>query len=376
MEGFSGWLAYAGNHHRLAAGGLRVQPGLTADTIVRLARTMECKERLLGLAVDGAKAGIDYDPRHPGKRRALRRFLEFLRPHLLGRLSLGPDMGTTWEEIEAVAREVGIASVKGCVARAQGLEDAEFRRRLRQLDEAVRGFTLADRRAGHALAHCAIGGAAEAGLELPGITVGVQGFGTLGRAAALSLHEAGLTVTAVADEHGCVLRRHGLDVDHLLALPRLEPVTAGARRGVTSGRPELLLDQPLDVLVLAASEETLSSDQADRLDAGVVVVGANLGISETVEALLCERGIVVVPDFLGGCGGSASMDALFGPASCPSPGQVLHHVGERMRGLVRTVLRCASERGIPPRHAALMLCADVPPGRPYGRWACPPEAGR
>ena len=337
---------------------------------------MERKERLLGLAVDGAKAGIDYDPRHPGKRRALRCFLEFLRPHLLGRLSLGPDMGTSWQEVESVAREVGVASVKGSVARAQGLDESEFRRRLRLLDEPVRGFTLAERRAGHALAHCAIGGAAESGLALRGATVGIQGFGTLGRASALSLHEVGLRITAIADEHGCVYRRRGLDVDRLLTLSHREPVSNGSWRGVASGPRDLLFQEPLDVLVLAASEDTLDADQAERLGARVVVVGANLGLSESVEEVLHERGIVVVPDFLGGCGGSASMDALFGPSSCPSPGQVLHHVGERMRGLVRAVLRCASERAISPRQAALMLCRDVPPGRPYGRWACPPELGR
>ncbi len=79
VEGFRGWVAFAGSERRLTAGGLRVQPGLTQETLVALAGAMTLKERLLGLGVDGAKAGIDYDPWSPGKHEALVRFLRFLR---------------------------------------------------------------------------------------------------------------------------------------------------------------------------------------------------------------------------------------------------------------------------------------------------------
>lgn len=376
MEGFSGWLAYASHRHRLAAGGLRVQAGLAEATVLRLAETMECKERLLGLAVDGAKAGIDYDPRAPGKRQALQRFVRFLRPHLRQRLSLGPDMGTTWHEIEEVARDVGLTSVKASVARAQGLDESEFRRRVRLLEDPVRGLTLGERRAGHALAHAALAAALDAGLCVPSLKVGIQGFGTLGRAAALSLHEAGTTVTAVADEHGCVVRHRGLDIDSLLPMPRHEPVTTGPVPRSAAGARELLFEIPLDVLVLAASESSVDLAQAQCLDVSVVVVGANLGLSRVLEEHLHERGVVVVPDFVGGCGGSASMDALFGAASCPSPAQVLDQLGARMRHLVTEVLRRSRELVVTPREAALSMCRrDVPPGRPYGRRGCSGAVG-
>lgn len=64
VEGFAGYVALAGTKQRLGAGGFRVQEGLDEETIVRLAEAMARKERLLGLGVDGAKAGIDYDPRY------------------------------------------------------------------------------------------------------------------------------------------------------------------------------------------------------------------------------------------------------------------------------------------------------------------------
>lgn len=353
VEGFPGYLAFSGRGHRLAAGGLRVQCGLSEETIARLAQAMELKERLLGLAVDGAKAGIDYDPRSPGKREAMRRFLEFLRPYLLDRLSLGPDMGTTWPEVESVAHDIGIVSVKSAVGRAQELDEAEFRARVRLLDVEVDGATLGARRAGHALAHAALGAIEAAGLPGRAVRVGIQGFGTLGRATAMALTEASLTPTAVTDEHTC-LHCHDDDGDGVPA---------------DVAPPQRLLELPLDVLVLAACENALSLERAERLPASVVVAGANLAISPAVEDVLHRRGVLVVPDFVGGCGGSASMDALFGPSARPTPTEVLDALGTRMQTLVGSVFAIAGARGITPREAALTLCQrDVAPGKPYGRW--------
>ncbi len=367
VEGFRGYLAFSGGRHRLAAGGFRVQRGLDALALARLAQTMELKERLLGLAVDGAKAGIDYDPHSPGKHEAMRRFLQFLRPYLRERLSLGPDMGTSWPEIEDFARQVGLVSVKGAIARAQGLDYADFLTRLKLLDQEVDGATLGARRAGHALAHAALGAIEAAGLSRATVRVGIQGFGTLGRATAIALTEAGLTPAAVTDEHTCL---HHL-ADHDVADDRRDRRAASSAPlvPVDVQRPEHLFDLPLDVLVLAACEDALGVQRAARINVAAVVVGANLGLSGPVEDLLHHRGIVVVPDFVGGCGGSASMDALFGPPTCPTPSEFLERLGTRMQMLVADVLALSRDRGVTPREAALAMAdREVPLGKPYGRW--------
>jgi glutamate dehydrogenase (NAD(P)+) len=207
-----------------------VRPGLDDAMIAALAKTMTLKQRLLGLAVDGAKAGIDYDPQAPGKREALDRFLRFLRPHLEGRLSMGPDRGTTWSEIEGIARKAGLASVKIAVARAQELDEADFRCRLSVLDVDVNGLTVGQRRAGHALAHAALAACEVAEPKRRPLLAAIQGFGNLGRGAALSLAEAGVVITAVADEYGCVSADGGVDVHALLATPPgIPPPNMGCR---------------------------------------------------------------------------------------------------------------------------------------------------
>lgn len=369
VEGFRGFLAFAGSTHRLAAGGCRVAAGLDEGTISALAEAMALKQRLLGLAVDGAKAGIDYDPHAPGKRAALQRFIRFLRPHLVERFSMGSDLGTTWSEVESIGREEGLTSVKVAVARAQELDDLDFRRRLAVLDAQVNGLTVGQRRAGHALAHAALAAAEVMRSDQRCLRASVQGFGTMGRAAALSLAEAGVAVTAVADEHCCVAAEDGLDVHALLSMPAGMPLANGVTSAATVAPPQALLQVPVDVLVLAACENAVDGYQARQLRARAVVVGANLGLSRLTEQVLHLREVVVVPDFVGGCGGSASMDALFGPPSCPTPSQMLDGTAARVSRLVHEILERACSRRLTTREAAMQLVASsaVAPGKPYGQ---------
>lgn len=365
VEYFYGFLAYGSTARPLAAGGVRVQSGLTAERIEGLAATMQHKEDILRLNVDGAKCGIDYDPLAPGKREALRRFLRFLRPHLDDRLSLGPDMGTSFEEIEALAGEEGIASVKAAIGRAQGLPEDEVLARLEVLHKEVGPLSVGRRRAGHGLAHAALAATRSVGAVRSPPTCTLQGFGTLARGAALTLHTAGVRVTAIADEHGCLESAAGLPVLSLLALPPGEQLTAEIPAGASLAPRERVLAKDSDMLVLAACEDALDGGDPDLIGARVVAVGANEGLAPAEYERLEQRGVVVVPDLVAGAGGSAAMDALFAPGERPAPTAVLDDVALVVATLTRRLLAAPE----PPREAALRLAAEnaLPArARPYG----------
>ena len=105
------------------------------------------------------------------------------------------------------------------------------------------------------------------------------------------------------------------------------------------------------------------------MDTKAVVCGANLAVSREAEDLLHERGVIVVPDFVAGCGGSLSMDGLFGPAITPTGEEVLGYVDARMRSIVTEVLSRSRDRGITARQAAMEICSSaprMPEERPYG----------
>jgi glutamate dehydrogenase (NAD(P)+) len=368
--GVPGWLAYDGRSGPLAAGGCRVQPGLTAAELSVLAGRMTLKQRVLGLNVDGAKCGIDYRPRAADKAAVLQRFLAFLGDELRTRFSMGPDMGTEWRELGRLVAAGGVPSPKYAIKAAQGLTEEEFATRMARLDAQVGALTLSQRRAGHALGHAVLGAARSTGVSGP-VTCAVQGFGSLGRAAACTLSEEGARVVSVADEHGCVADLDGLDVGGMLTAPHGEPVphlpVPGRRLPA-----DAVFRTPADVLVLAACAEAMNDGQCAVAPFGSVVVGANCGLSESAEETLHARGVLVIPDFIGGIGGSASMEALFGPARPPTATEVLGNLARMMRDLVDEIASTSRRTGGTPRTAALRLAAATevdPDAPPYGH--CP-----
>ncbi|HEX4706071.1 MAG TPA: Glu/Leu/Phe/Val dehydrogenase dimerization domain-containing protein [Pseudonocardiaceae bacterium] len=366
--GTHGWLVYDGDGRSrpLAAGGCRVQAGLDAGQLATLAERMTLKQRVLGLNVDGAKCGIDLDPRSPHKAAALGSFLAFLRHELRTRFSMGSDMGTDWQELLDHGARAGVPSVKYAIRSAQGLSDDEFFVRMGVLNERVGHLKLSQLRAGHALGHAAIAAARAAG-STGRPTVAMQGFGNLGRGAAHALLRDGARLVAVADADGTVVDARGLDVDAMLRRPLRTPVPAMAGRSMPTRRS--LFGVPADVLVLAAGADALDTDHAATVPVGAVAVGANCGLSEQVEGALHRRGVFVVPDFIGGIGGSASMEALFGPAVPPEPEQLLRTLSDLMRDLVGDIAAATRETGTSPRNAALRLAEHTdtdPAARPYG----------
>ncbi|MEV7554097.1 Glu/Leu/Phe/Val dehydrogenase dimerization domain-containing protein [Amycolatopsis sp. NPDC089917] len=370
VHGTKGYLAYRGGRHRLAAGGCRVRAGIDARTLGTLAERMAVKQRVLGLNVGGAKCGLALDPASPAKDAILGRFFVFLRDELATRYSMGPDMGTGWAELNRHAGAIGLPSIKYAIKTAQRLDAEQFAHRMAVLEEPVDGLPVSARRAGHALAYAGIG-AARAARCAGTLSVALQGFGNLARGAACALHEYGARVVAIGDEHGAVASSAGLDVPAMLGRPAGTPVPALP----SGGRPAELFAVPADVLVLAGPADAMSPAQAARVAVPAVTVGANCGLTERVERDLERRGVVVVPDFIGGIGGSASMEALFGPRECPSPRQVLDALARLMSDLLADIAEESRRGKVGSRAAASRLAAagtadpDAPPygGCPYLR---------
>jgi glutamate dehydrogenase/leucine dehydrogenase len=201
-------------------------------------------------------------------------------------------------------------------------------------------------------------------------TVAIQGFGGLGAGAAYTLHKCGVKIVGLADEEKSLISNNEdrLDIKALIknSTNGLIPKTQG--NGHYRDRSHIY-DVKCDVLVPAAIENAIVVDNAGTTSVKAVVPGANLAITKEAESLLHERDIIAIPDFVAGCGGSLSMDGLFGPSYHPSAQDVLDHVEKRMRTIVKEILKRSRKDGITPRAAALNLCSEAPlypKSRPYG----------
>lgn len=369
LEGFQGWLVVDSLDHRLCAGGMRVQKGLTRDRLALMARNMTCKMRICGLRVDGAKSGIDYDPAAPGKRAAMARFIAAIRPYVLDRYSMGPDLNVDMAELESIGRDLGLPSVKMAIARAQGMEMDAFNARYAILKQEVGGWPLGRIRVGYGVAVAALAVLDDLGIAPGRAAVAIQGFGNLAKAAAFGLMRKGVKIVALADQEKCIVAPtgDGLDVGRLLQTQGPLLPAEGYGSGVRLAAREEIFNVACDVLIPAAVEKSVDEEVAGRLRVKAVAPGANLAVTPGADALLYRKGIIVLPDLLSGSGGSLSMEGLFGPKDCPGPEDVLAHVEKRMAGHVKQTLARSRAEKITPAQAALRTCAEIvpQPGRPY-----------
>jgi len=371
IEDFRGWLVIDGLNHSLAAGGLRVQKSLTLEHLKKMARNMTKKMRVWGMPINGAKSGLDYDPTSPGKDEAIRRFMLAIKPYMAERYSMGGDLNTWMPRLDAIARSIGLPSIKIAISKAQRLDLSAFEERYQILDRPVIGdWTLGKLRAGYAVGMAALAVLDHKGIPYRKGKVAVQGFGTLAKAALVGLREAGVKVTALADADRCLLAQtqQGLDLDALLETNAVLLSSMDAGRGVAAIPPEAVLSADVDVLVLAAIENSITEDNTSVVRARSVVPGANLAVSSAAQEHLHSRGVEVLPCFVAGSGGSVAMNGLFGPAEPPDPHQVLDYVRTAMSRMIERILRESQTEGLTPTQVAERMVAEEPKvdrDRPY-----------
>jgi glutamate dehydrogenase (NAD(P)+) len=194
------------------------------------------------------------------------------------------------------------------------------------------------------------------GWQLAGQRCVVQGFGNVGGVAAHELAAKGATVLAVSDISGGVYSEGGLALE---AVRRWVDDHASLEgypdaRHVTN---EELLELPCDILVLAALEEQLTAENAPRVDARLIAEGANGPTTIEADAILAERGILVLPDVLTNAGGVTvsyfewvqDLGRLFWTRD-----EIRARLGDKLRDAFDRVWRLAEEKRISLRQAALV----------------------
>ncbi|MEO3749591.1 Glu/Leu/Phe/Val dehydrogenase dimerization domain-containing protein [Streptomyces sp. B6B3] len=349
--GMKGVLVIDNTARGMGKGGTRMAPGVTVPEIARLARVMTWKWAGVDLFYGGAKAGIVADPAAPDKEAVLRAFARSLSNEVPREYVMGLDMGLTEDDAAVIQDELGDrGAAVGTPAHLGGVAYDQL---------GVTGFGVAES-ADAAADHLA--------RPLRGSRVAIQGFGAVGAAAARRFHELGAVVVAVSTAHGALHAPGGLDVEAALRA-RAEfgdafvtaPAAAGAlgpARPLPAGA-ELTVD--CDVLVPAALQDVIDERTAGTIAAALVVEGANLPTSAAARAVLHERGVTVVPDFIANAGGviaaAYAMDARYS-AFRPDPAQVFATISEKLRGNTETVLTASRRQDVTPHQAGHRIARD------------------
>ena len=274
-------------------GGIRYHPNADLNHVRALGMLMTWKTALADVPFGGAKGGVSVDPSELSTHelnRLTRRYTMSMH-HVLGvnRDIPAPDLGTSAQTMAWIMDAYG--SIHGHTPGIVTGKPIELGGSLGRAEAPGRGAAIVGTRA-----------IVDNGSTPEQSTVVVQGYGAVGSSAAKTISEEGAKVIAVSDVDGAIINSRGLDID---ALDRI--VIEGGVVSDFADADQLnndeLLELKCDVLIPAAIEDVITTQNASKVQADIIVEGANRPVTSGADEILVDSNKQVVPDILANAGG-------------------------------------------------------------------------
>ena len=275
-------------------GGVRYHPDVTLEEVMALAAWMSIKNAAVNLPYGGAKGGIRVDPKTLSSgelERLTRRYTSEIGIIIGPSKDIpAPDVNTN-EQIMAWMMDTYSMNEGATATGVVTGKPVDLGGSLGRREATGRGvYTVGVEAARHLK------------LEVRGARVAVQGFGNVGSIAAKLFAEAGARVVAVQDHAGTVYSEAGLDVGALMFHVKQTGSVAGFA-GAQALAADAFWDVPCDILIPAALEGQITRANAGRIQARLVIEGANGPTTPEADDILRDRGVLVVPDVIANAGG-------------------------------------------------------------------------
>ncbi len=309
-----GWLCIHNLVKGAAGGGIRMHPSVTRQEVERLALGMAYKYRAIeSETTGGCKGGIVYDSRMPDAYDVLKRYIIAMRPYVDLGLGIGSDLGTSYDDVLQIFEELGMrypqthsqAAMPQFRKGQQAVMDFQSMKVDRFLvNDAVTGYGVAFA-ADEAWSFTAKKDAGPA-------RVVVQGFGCVGASCAAKMSDLGYRIVGIADAKQFVYSPDGLDIGKLISSKDRFGVMDLSRiqHGYEVMENSRWLDVPCDILIPAALEDVINEKTAHKVQARLVVEGANIPTSEEGDKILIGNKVDVVPDFIANMGAIRFFDQV------------------------------------------------------------------
>jgi glutamate dehydrogenase (NAD(P)+) len=277
-----------------AHGGIRYAPDVTLDQIRALAAWMTWKCAVVKIPFGGAQGGIVCDPKKLSAaelekitRRYTASLIDILGPE---RDVVGSDI-TSDERVMAWIMDTYSMHVRQTVNAVVTGKPVDLGGTLGRREATGRGCKIVCDRAVWRF-----------GMKPEDSRVIVQGFGDVGSMAARILHESGYLVAGISDITGGIYNPQGIDVTQLVThAEQAKTVTGFPSADALSGAE--LLEQPCELLLLAATKHQITSHNADKIKARIICEGANDVTTAEADEILYDKRIFIIPDLLANAGG-------------------------------------------------------------------------
>lgn len=275
-------------------GGIRFHPEVSEDEVKSLAFWMSLKNSLLDLPYGGAKGGVKFNPKeHDTKflEKVSRKYIDaFYKVLGQDKDVPAPDVYTnpqtmSWM-LDQYEKNVGHHEPGMITGKPVELGGIALRS-----DSTAKGAYLVTLEMVKTL-----------GLKEKGLTVAIQGFGNAGLNVAKMLYADGFKIVAANDSRGGVHNEEGIDINELIKFKEEFGVVSAFSNYKAISNDELL-ELDVDILILSALENQITSKNADKIKAKQIIEIANGPIDYEADKVLFNKGIIVVPDILANAGG-------------------------------------------------------------------------
>jgi glutamate dehydrogenase (NAD(P)+) len=352
LEVFTGYRVQHSIARGPAKGGIRYAPDVTLDEVRALAAWMTWKCAVVNIPFGGGKGGVICDPSllSPGElERITRRYTAELFGFIGPEIDVpAPDMNTNEQTMAWImdtysmhARQTQAAVVTGkpiAIGGSKGRSEATGRGCMIVTDQALRRL----------------------GLERSSTRVVIQGFGNVGSMSAKLMARAGYRIICIIEWDGAVYNSGGLDIPALMTHRAETGSIVGFAGGEEIDKKDAMFLET-DVLLPAAKENVITSQNAHRLRTKILCEGANGPVTHVADSILADKGIFVIPDILANAGGVTvsyfewvqDRQGYFW-----NEGMVNDRLEEIMVNSFQDVTAFADKHGVNNRLAAYMLSLD------------------
>lgn len=274
-------------------GGLRYHQDVNMDEVRALAFWMTMKNAVVNVPFGGGKGGIAVNPKELSEaelERLTREFTRKLAPMIGPHLDVpAPDVNTTGKIMSWLVDEYSkyVGKPSPAVVTGKPIEHG-----------GSEGRTEATGLGG---SYALLAILKKLNINPSGLKVAIQGFGNVGSYLALYLEEAGCKIVAISDSKGGIYLPNGIDIKSAIKYKEEKGTLAGF--GGDYVESDKVLELPVDIIVPAALENSITERNAENIKAKFVLEMANGPTTLEADEILEQKGITVIPDILANSGG-------------------------------------------------------------------------
>lgn len=290
---FTGYRAQHNDAVGPTKGGVRFHPGVTDEEVKALSMWMTLKCGIVDLPYGGGKGGVTCDPREMSMGELERLSRGYVR-------AVSQIVGPT-KDIPAPDVFTNAQIMAWMMDEYSRIDEFNSPGFITGKPLVLGGSQGRDRATAQGVTICINEAAKKVGIDMKEARVVIQGFGNAGSFLAKFLSDQGAKVIGISDAYGALHDPNGLDIDYLLDRRDSFGTVTTLFENTISNQDLLELD--CDILVPAAIENQITSDNAHNIKATIVVEAANGPTTTEATKILHERGILLVPDVLASAGG-------------------------------------------------------------------------